>query len=58
MTAQSRRAAVLCSPATLTGPPSGVSTNTGVQDAHNLAWKLAWVETGWADAGLLDTYDA
>src|SRR5262249_11113570 len=40
-------------------PPSGgLGLNTGVQDAHNLAWKLAWTESGRADAMLLDTYDA
>jgi len=37
-------------------PAGGLGLNTGVQDAHNLAWKLAWVEAGWADAALLDTY--
>jgi putative polyketide hydroxylase len=29
----------------------------GIQDAHNLAWKLAAVVKGTAGAGLLDTYD-
>jgi hypothetical protein len=39
-------------------PPSGgLGLNTGVQDAHNLAWKLAWVEDGRADAALLATYE-
>ncbi len=39
-------------------PPSGgFGMNTGVQDAHNLAWKLAFVERGWASEALLDTYD-
>ncbi|KXK63812.1 hypothetical protein AWW66_01120 [Micromonospora rosaria] len=32
--------------------------NTGVQDAANLAWKLAAVASGRADEGLLDTYTA
>ncbi len=32
--------------------------NTGVQDADNLAWKLALVITGKAPAALLDSYDA
>ncbi len=31
--------------------------NTGIQDAHNLAWKLASVLQGTAGKGLLDTYD-
>jgi 2,4-dichlorophenol 6-monooxygenase len=40
-------------------PPSGgMGMNTGVQDAHNLAWKLRAVTDGWADAALLDTYEA
>ena len=30
--------------------------NTGVCDAHNLAWKLAAVLQGRAGPGLLDTY--
>jgi 2-polyprenyl-6-methoxyphenol hydroxylase-like FAD-dependent oxidoreductase len=32
--------------------------NAGVQDAHNLAWKLAAVVKGDAGPGLLDTYEA
>ena len=39
-------------------PTGGMGLNTGVQDAHNLAWKIAAVEKGWADAGILDTYEA
>lgn len=39
-------------------PNGGFGGNTGVQDAHNLAWKLAMVLDGSADAALLDTYDA
>jgi hypothetical protein len=31
--------------------------NTGLQDAHNLAWKLALVVKGQADPALLDTYE-
>merc|ERR1719356_497198 len=30
--------------------------NTGVQDAHNLAWKLAYVLNGSASSSLLHTY--
>ncbi|WP_427894165.1 FAD-dependent monooxygenase [Kribbella sp. GL6] len=41
-----------------TWPPAGaMGANTGVQDGHNLAWKLAGVLRGWAGAGLLDTYE-
>ena len=40
-------------------PPSGgYGLNTGVQDAHNLAWKLAYVLKGQASDKLLDTYTA
>lgn len=39
-------------------PASGQGLNTGVQEAYNLAWKLAMVLRGQADATLLDTYDA
>ncbi|KAK5120669.1 hypothetical protein LTR85_006027 [Meristemomyces frigidus] len=39
-------------------PPSGgFGGNTGVQDAHNLAWKLALVLKGQAGETLLDTYE-
>ncbi|MFF3175865.1 FAD-dependent monooxygenase [Streptomyces sp. NPDC057900] len=40
-------------------PPSGaLGLNTGVQDAHNLAWKLALVLGGQAGPALLDSYEA
>jgi 2-polyprenyl-6-methoxyphenol hydroxylase-like FAD-dependent oxidoreductase len=39
-------------------PNGGFGGNTGIQDAHNLAWKLAWVLTGRAGPALLQTYDA
>ncbi|WP_410534846.1 FAD-dependent oxidoreductase [Streptomyces sp. KL2] len=39
-------------------PPTGAfGSNTGIQDAHNLAWKLAAILGGWAGPGLLETYD-
>ncbi|MBV9104139.1 MAG: FAD-dependent monooxygenase, partial [Candidatus Eremiobacteraeota bacterium] len=44
-------AAHLCSPA------QGHGMNTGLQDAFNLAWKLALVCRGVADSTLLDSYD-
>jgi 2-polyprenyl-6-methoxyphenol hydroxylase-like FAD-dependent oxidoreductase len=37
-------------------PLGAFGLNTGVADAHNLAWKLAAVHRGEAGAGLLDTY--
>ncbi|MCP3102496.1 FAD-dependent monooxygenase [Myxococcus sp. K15C18031901] len=41
-------------------PPSrgGYGANTGIDDAHNLAWKLAAVLAGTSSPLLLDTYDA
>jgi len=38
-------------------PTGGFGGNTGVQDAHNMAWKLAMVLKGKAGPALLDTYD-
>jgi putative polyketide hydroxylase len=39
-------------------PPTGAfGANTGIQDAHNLAWKLAAVLKGQAAPALLTTYD-
>ena len=38
-------------------PYGGFGGNTGVQDAQNLAWKLAWVLNGKASLELLDTYE-
>jgi 2-polyprenyl-6-methoxyphenol hydroxylase-like FAD-dependent oxidoreductase len=40
-------------------PPSGgFGGNTGIHDAHNIAWKLSLVHRGIANEGLLDTYEA
>ena len=38
-------------------PTGGFGLNSGVQDAHNLAWKLAYVLRGHASEQLLDSYD-
>lgn len=38
-------------------PIQGHGLNSGVQDAHNLGWKLALAESGAAADGLLDTYE-
>jgi len=37
-------------------PSNGLGSNTSIQDAFNLAWKLALVVKGAASAKLLDTY--
>lgn len=39
-------------------PTGGLGLNTGLQDAHNLAWKLAAVLAGWAPPSLLSSYEA
>jgi hypothetical protein len=38
-------------------PTGGLGLNSGLQDAHNLAWKLAAVVAGEAADSLLDTYE-
>ncbi len=38
-------------------PRGGTGMNTAVQDAYDLAWKLAWVLHGWAGPDLLDSYE-
>lgn len=37
-------------------PSSGLGSNTCIQDAFNLAWKLAYVVKGYAGERLLETY--
>ncbi|AVH57217.1 MULTISPECIES: FAD-dependent oxidoreductase [Streptomyces] len=39
-------------------PSNGLGSNTSVQDAYNLAWKLAMVIRGEAGPALLDSYSA
>jgi 2,4-dichlorophenol 6-monooxygenase len=39
-------------------PAVGLGLNTGIQDAHNIAWKLAAVLNGSAPESLIDTYEA
>ena len=38
-------------------PTGGLGLNTGLQDAHNLAWKIAAVERGHAGDALLESYE-
>jgi 2-polyprenyl-6-methoxyphenol hydroxylase-like FAD-dependent oxidoreductase len=38
-------------------PAGGQGMNTGIQDAYNLAWKLAFVLKGYAGASILETYN-
>ncbi|KAJ9257680.1 hypothetical protein DTO207G8_1956 [Paecilomyces variotii] len=37
-------------------PSNGLGSNTCIQDAYNLAWKIAYVLKGQASSSLLDTY--
>jgi len=39
-------------------PSNGLGSNTSIQDAYNLAWKLSLVLKGQATPKLLDTYNA
>ncbi|MGW5851717.1 FAD-dependent oxidoreductase [Streptomyces sp. NPDC055254] len=39
-------------------PTGAFGSNTGIQDGHNLAWKIAAVLNGSAGIELLDTYEA
>jgi hypothetical protein len=38
-------------------PAGGQGMNTGIQDAYNLAWKMAYVLKGFANERILDTYN-
>ncbi|MEI9951718.1 MAG: FAD-dependent oxidoreductase [Pseudomonadota bacterium] len=54
------RRVFLAGDAAHTLPPTrgGFGANTGIHDAHNLAWKLAAVLSGTSTPKLLDSYDA
>jgi 2-polyprenyl-6-methoxyphenol hydroxylase-like FAD-dependent oxidoreductase len=53
-----RRCFVLGDAAHVHSPMGGQGMNTGLQDAYNLAWKLALVLSNRAHDALLDTYEA
>lgn len=38
-------------------PAGGLGLNSGVQDVHGLAWRLAGVLDQWADISVLDSYE-
>ncbi|KAJ5089582.1 hypothetical protein N7532_008266 [Penicillium argentinense] len=38
------------------GPGGALGSNTAIQDAYNIAWKIAYVLKGQAGPGLLDSY--
>jgi 2-polyprenyl-6-methoxyphenol hydroxylase-like FAD-dependent oxidoreductase len=53
-----RRCFLLGDAAHIHSPMGGQGMNTGLQDAYNLAWKLALVAKGRAGPALLDSYEA
>ena len=53
-----RRCFLLGDAAHIHSPVGAQGMNTGLQDAYNLAWKLALVVSGRADKTLLDSYEA
>jgi 2-polyprenyl-6-methoxyphenol hydroxylase-like FAD-dependent oxidoreductase len=53
-----RRCFLLGDAAHVHSPMGGQGMNTGLQDAYNLAWKLALAIFGRADSRLLDSYEA
>ena len=52
-----RRCFLLGDAAHIHSPVGGQGMNTGLQDAYNLAWKLALVSEGRAGEELLDSYE-
>lgn len=57
-TYRSQRVLLAGDAAHIHSPVGGQGMNTGIQDAFNLAWKLALVIKGMAADELLDTYEA
>jgi 2-polyprenyl-6-methoxyphenol hydroxylase-like FAD-dependent oxidoreductase len=53
-----RRCFLLGDAAHIHSPMGAQGMNTGLQDAYNLAWKLALVVNGEADEALLESYEA
>jgi len=52
-----RRCFLMGDAAHIHSPVGAQGMNTGLQDAYNLAWKLALVVAGRADAALLDSFE-
>ena len=52
-----RRALLAGDAAHRTTPDGAVGMNTAMQSAHNVAWKVGAVVSGWAGPDLLDTYE-
>jgi 2-polyprenyl-6-methoxyphenol hydroxylase-like FAD-dependent oxidoreductase len=56
-TFRAERAFLLGDAAHIHSPVGGQGMNTGIGDAINLAWKIAWVLHGGAEPKVLDTYE-
>lgn len=54
---RSERVFLMGDAAHLITPMWALGLNTGVLDASNLPWRLAWVTRGWAEPSLLDGYE-
>jgi 2-polyprenyl-6-methoxyphenol hydroxylase-like FAD-dependent oxidoreductase len=54
---RSKRAFLLGDAAHIHSPVGGQGMNTGIGDAVNLAWKLAWVLQDRADESILESYE-
>ncbi len=52
-----RRAFLAGDAAHLYAPFGARGLNSGIQDAENIAWKIAYLRRGWAAPELLDSYD-
>ncbi|WP_158242490.1 FAD-dependent monooxygenase [Amycolatopsis echigonensis] len=55
---QSDRVFLAGDAAHVSSPRGGLGGNTGIQDAHNLAWKLSYVLRGLSEPSLLSSYTA
>ena len=51
------RVVLLGDAAHLITPMWALGLNTGILDANNLAWRVAWVLRGWADDSLFDGFE-
>jgi 3-(3-hydroxy-phenyl)propionate hydroxylase len=56
-TFRKHRVLLLGDAAHVTPPFAGQGMNSGLRDAHNVAWKLALVLNGVADESIMDSYD-
>ena len=55
---QHGRVVLLGDAAHLITPMWALGLNTGILDANNLAWRIAWIMRGWGSETLLDGYES